>query len=125
MEDLNNPENWNVRMIQKGEDVEDILYSPYEHFSMIFDDLEGYYYHKDFNSEEQNNHEHRSNFFYPAHNYSISVRDYYSVSVSLENYIKMLKGIKEFPNGFSREPRIEYIKKIFLCIHIQTFHRKL
>lgn len=110
MIDLKDPENWNVRMIQHGEIVEDVLYSPYIPSSIGFDELEGYFYHKDFEYCKGLEHEDRTSYIYPAHNSSIKNRDYYSISVSLLHYIKMLKGEKPFPKGFPKKERIESIK---------------
>lgn len=115
MVDLKDPENWNVRMIQNGEFVYDTLYSPYIPISIGLDELEGYFYKKDYGECKKLNHEDRSSYVYPAHNSSIKLNNYFSVSVSLPLYIKMLKGEKSLPKGFSKKERIERIKNDCVC----------
>ena len=61
--------------------------------SIVFDENEGFFHNKDYQKAvEEVDREHRTSLF-TMRNYHISKHDYFSVSVSLENYIKML--IKE------------------------------
>ena len=58
--------------------------------SIVFDENEGFFHNKDYQKAvEEIDREHRTSLF-PMRNYHISKHDYFSVSVSLENYIKML-----------------------------------
>ena len=99
--------NWNVRIIQSNGFVKDQLYNIYDENSIVFDENEGHFYQKDYDDVICLSHEFRSSV-YPSRNYNIKESDYYSVSVSLENYIKMLKGEKDFPFSLSREERLNY-----------------
>jgi hypothetical protein len=97
--------DWNVRIIQNGEIIEDVLYNIYNDLSLVFDENEGNFLHEDYQKAlEETDREHRSSLF-PMRNYHISKHDYFSVSVSLETYIKMLKGEKKFPHNFNKEER--------------------
>lgn len=97
--------DYNVRIVQNGESIEDVLYDIYDDLTLIFDENEGNFLHKDYQEAiEETDREHRTSLF-PMRNYHISKHDYFSVSVSLENYIKMLKGEKKFPHNFDKEGR--------------------
>ena len=119
-----NISDFNVRIIQNGTLIEDVLYNIYDDLTLVFDENEGNFLHEDYQKAlEETDREHRTSLF-PMRNY-----DYFSVSVSLDNYIRMLKGEKEFPHNFNREERKkhdilfmslvkdeevkEYIKKIY------------
>jgi len=121
--------DYNVRIVQNGELIGDTLYGIYDDLTLIFDENEGSFLHKDYQKAiEETDREHRTSLL-PMRNYHISKHDYFSVSVSLENYIKMLKGEKKFPHNFDKEERKkhnilfmslvkneeikEYIKKIY------------
>lgn len=92
--------NYNVRIIQNGELIEDVLYDIYDDLTLIFDENEGNFLYKDYQKAiEETDREHRTSLL-PMRNYHISKHDYFSVSVSLENYIEMLKGKKKFSTQF-------------------------
>lgn len=58
--------------------------------SIVFDENEGFFHNKDYQKAvEEIDREYRTSLF-PMRNYHISKHDNFSVSVSLENYIKML-----------------------------------
>ena len=98
-------DDWNVRIIQDGDLVKDVLYNIYDDLSICFDENEGHFFHKDYETALKNNDiEHRTPLL-PQRNYHIKEHDYFSVSVSLEAYIKMLKGEKPFPNNLNLESR--------------------
>lgn len=98
--------DYNVRIIQNGDLIEDVLYNIYDDLSIVFDENEGSFYNKDYQKavEEEVDREHRTSLL-PMRNYHISKHDYFSVSVSLENYIKMLKGEKKFPHNLDINER--------------------
>ena len=84
--------DYNVRIIQNGDLIEDVLYNIYDGLSIVFDENEGFFHNKDYQKAvKEVDREHRTSLF-TMRNYHISKHDYFSVSVSLENYIKMLKG---------------------------------
>ena len=93
--------DWNVRIIQNGEVIEDSLYNIYDDLSICFDENEGNFLHKDYKEAlKQTDIEHRTPLL-PQRNFHIASHDYFSVSVSLETYLKMLKGEKKFPHELS------------------------
>ena len=97
--------DWNVRIIQNGVLVQDVLYNIYENLSIVFEENEGYFYHDDYQKAlKETDRDYRSPLL-PIRNHSISEHDYFSVSVSLEVYMKMLKGEKKLPNNISLEDR--------------------
>lgn len=97
--------DYNVRIIQNGNLIEDVLYNIYDDLSIVFDENEGFFSNKDYQKAlEEVDREHRTPLL-PMRNYHISKHDYFSVSVSLENYIKMLKGEKKFPHNFDKDER--------------------
>lgn len=97
--------DWNVRIIQNGVLVQDVLYNIYENLSLVFEENEGYFYHSDYQKVlKETDRDYRSPLL-PMRNYHISKHDYFSVSVSLEVYTKMLKGEKKLPNNISLEDR--------------------
>ena len=103
-----NISDFNVRIIQNGTLIEDVLYNIYDDLTLVFDENEGNFLHEDYQKAlEETDREHRTSLF-PMRNYHISKHNYFSVSVSLENYIKMLKGEKKFPHNFNREERKEH-----------------
>ena len=127
--DYMNISDFNVRIIQNGTLIEDVLYNIYDDLTLVFDENEGNFLHEDYQKAlNEIDREHRTSLL-PMRNYHISKHDYFSVSVSLENYIKMLKGEKNFPHNFDKEERKkhnilfmslvkdeeikEYIKKIY------------
>lgn len=82
--------DYNVRIIQNGDLIEDGLYNIYDDLSIVFDENEGFFHNKDYQKAvKEVDREHRTSLL-PMRNYHISKHDYFSVSVSLENYIKML-----------------------------------
>ena len=82
--------DYNVRIIQNGDLIEDGLYNIYDDLSIMFDENEGFFHNKDYQKAvKEVDREHRTSLL-PMRNYHISKHDYFSVSVSLENYIKML-----------------------------------
>lgn len=73
--------------------------------SIVFDENEGFFHNKDYQKAvKEVDREHRTSLF-TMRNYHISKHDYFSVSVSLENYIKMLKGEKKFPHNLDISER--------------------
>lgn len=101
-------EDWNVRIIQNGEKVEDVLYNIYIPTSIVFDENEGLFLSSDYKTAvNETERDYRSPLF-PIRNYHIKNQNYFSVSVNLETYIKMLKGEKPFPNSLSREKRLKH-----------------
>lgn len=103
-----NIDNWNVRIIQNGDFVEDQLYNIYDCFSfMIFDEGEGFFKKEDYEKAAKQEAEHRSSI-YPFRSYHIKDHDYYSVSVSLSVYLKMIKGEMLFPFSCNLNERRKY-----------------
>ena len=98
--------DWNVRIIQNGDIIEDTLYNIYDSNSIVFDENEGLFLHSDYEKALtiETDREHRTPLL-PMRNYHISKHDFFSVSVSLEVYFKMLKGEKKFPNNVPSEGR--------------------
>lgn len=102
-------DKYNVRIIQKDKEICDQIYDIYNPLTvMVIDEREGAFYHKDYNEVCKMPHEERGSVF-PCRNYSIVSRDYFSVSVSLRLYLKMLSGKIPFPFGLDNtEERIKY-----------------
>lgn len=93
--------DWNVRIIQNGEIVQDTLYNIYDNLSICFEENEGFFQHRDYKEAlEYVGNEYKSPLM-PSRTHHIKEHDYFSVSVGLETYIKMLKGEKEFPNNLA------------------------
>lgn len=104
----NSIDNWNVRIIQKGELIEDCLYNIYDCFSfMIFDEGEGFFKKEDYKEAIKQEAEYRSSI-YPFRSYHIKEHDYYSISVSLSVYLKMIKGEMMFPFSCDLNERRKY-----------------
>ena len=105
---LNEIDDYYVMIIQKGESIEDKIYNIYDNCSMLcFDDKIGMYYQSDYEEMKKQDYETRSSI-YPCKNISIKRHDYYSIPVSLNHYLKMLKGECEFPFKCDIKERIEY-----------------
>lgn len=97
--------DYNVRIIQNGDLIEDGLYNIYDDLSIVFDENEGFFHNKDYQKAvKEVDREHRTSLL-PMRNYHISKHDYFSVSVSLENYIKMLKEEEKFPHNLDISER--------------------
>ena len=108
LETDNSIDNWNVRIIQKGELIEDCLYNIYDCFSfMIFDEGEGFFKKEDYKEAIKQEAEYRSSI-YPFRSYHIKEHDYYSISVSLSVYLKMIKGEMMFPFPCDLNERRKY-----------------
>lgn len=104
---MKNIDRYNVRIVQNGELIQDQLYDIYDPLTMAFEENEGFYFHKDYNEVIKKEHEYRSPLF-PTRNHSIVESDYYSVSVSLKIYLKMLSGKMPFPFKCNLKERIDY-----------------
>ena len=100
-------DNWNVRIIQNGDLIQDQLYNIYVPLSVVFDDNEGFFRKEDYEEATKENAEWRSPLF-PSRTFHIKEHDYYSVSVSLSTYLKMIKGEKPFPFKCSLDERRNY-----------------
>ena len=101
-------DNWNVRIIQNGDLIQDQLYNIYDCFSfMVFDEGEGFFKKEDYKEAIKQEAETRSSI-YPFRSYHIKEHDYYSVSVSLRVYLKMIKGEMMFPFLCNLDERRKY-----------------
>ena len=89
-----------------GYDIGFEIKQGYYHISIVFDENEGLFLHSDYEKALtiETDREHRTPLL-PMRNYHISKHDFFSVSVSLEVYFKMLKGEKKFPNNIPSEGR--------------------
>ena len=104
---VKNIDKYYVKIIQNGNVIQDQLYNIYEPLSMVFDEKDGFFYHKDYEEVSKMSYEDRCSV-YPSRNYSIKTGDYYSVSVSLKIYLKMLSGKMPFPFKCNLKDRIDY-----------------
>ena len=104
------PDYWNVRIFEVNHSSFDQLYCPYIEESMLyFDELEGYFYHKDYDNLESLKEEDCKWFPIgrPIQKVHIKNGDCVSISVSLINYVKMIKKEISFPKGISNNRKIE------------------
>ena len=100
-------DNWNIRIIQNGELIQDQLYNIYIPLSVVFDENEGFFKKDDYEETIKENADYRSPLF-PARTFHIKEHDYYSVSVNLSTYLKMIKGEKPFPFKCDLNERRKY-----------------
>ena len=68
--------DWNVRIIQNGDIIEDTLYNIYDSNSIVFDENEGLFLHSDYEKALtiETDREHRTPLL-PMRNYHISKHD--------------------------------------------------